>query len=164
MCRFIKENGERCEIEQEPFCHMHEETPQSHFYHSMEELKGDLAELKSLWQEYRSEDESGRSGGFEPEWTPTTCDECDGAVRVVCARIDEAAFNPRDAVPMMALTCRCGDSVQWNPDWDTIPKSELPAKWLFPSDRLHSWDSEEERILDSKRLVEDYNEEGQDEE
>lgn len=127
MCKYIKDDGDECSRGAEPYCHQHNETVQAAQY--------EIQQLRSDFGKALSEAERGSSDGFNPEWTPTTCDECEAAVRVVCARIDTAAFNPKSVVPTLALTCPCGDSVQYDPTWDSIPKSEVPDKWLFESDR-----------------------------
>lgn len=116
MCHYVKDNGEGCGRSAKPFCHDHEDT-----------------RFAVLW--HRLQDRETGAEPFEAEWCPTQCDECESAVRVVCARLDEAAFQPGKIIPMLALTCRCGDSVQYNTDWDNVPKSEVPDKWLFESDR-----------------------------
>jgi hypothetical protein len=113
MCNFVKDDGEQCGRETEPFCHQHEDT-----------------RFAVLW--HRTEDAETTREPFECEWAPTHCDECESAVRVVCARIDEAAFQPKSVIPTLALTCRCGNSVQY---MEKLPKSDVPEKWLFEADR-----------------------------
>lgn len=127
MCQYIKDDGEQCGRSAEPFCHDHEDSDQAAEY---------------------SQSVSDDAQSISPsDWTPTTCDVCGSAVRVVCARLDEAAFQPTGVVPTFALTCACGDSVHWDPDWASIPKSETPAKWLFEPDRDGAWDAENEEIV-----------------
>jgi hypothetical protein len=132
MCRYIKDNGEQCGRDTEPFCHQHSDT-----------------RFAVLWERTEGDSKS-REDGVEPlecEWTPTHCEKCESAVRVVCARLDEAAFQPKKVVPTFALTCKCGNSVQFNLDWDSIPKGEVPSKWLFDSDKEGSWDTENEELV-----------------
>lgn len=135
MCKYIKDGGEECGMDNHDgaFCHMHDDSDQA--------------------EEWRDEKRAaygsvgGSQSGFEPDWTPTTCDGCESAVRVVCARLDEASFAPDKVVPTLALTCPCGDSVQYDPTWNNVPKSEIPAKWLFEDDREGAWDTENEEIV-----------------
>lgn len=130
MCEYIKDDGETCGRTAQPFCHDHEDTAQAKLWKRQDEI------LERLDEREMAEDSvSGDMSAFEPEWVPTTCDECERAVRPVCARLDEAAFQPQKAIVTMALTCPCGDSVVWDPTTAPIPKSELPDKWLFESDR-----------------------------
>lgn len=124
MCKFIKDDGDECGRDAEPFCHQHAETVQAAQY-EIQQLRDDLGEALLA-----ATDEVSPS-----EWTPTTCSSCGTAVRVVCACIDQVAFNPDAVVETLALTCGCGHSMRYDPTWDNLPKSEIPDEWLFEEDR-----------------------------
>lgn len=107
MCRFIKDGGERCGMDTEPFCHMHEDTPQSHFYHSMEELKEDLGEVMEMVDEARSADADGASSGIVMD---ETCDDCDAALR----RTERLREHPNQGARMVfeaVVECDCDEHV-----------------------------------------------------
>jgi len=107
MCRFIKEDGERCGMDSEPFCHMHEDTPQSHFYFSMEELKEDLSEVMSMADEARSAGANGDSSGIVME---RTCDNCDSPLRRT-ERLTEHPNQPNHVVFEAVVECDCSEHV-----------------------------------------------------
>lgn len=135
MCQYIKDNDEQCDMEEEPFCHHHEDSVQATLHDIGVEMfdGGDVptgGQFAQLIATAVEEHESDVSAAFDPQWTPTSCSECESAVRVVCARLDEAAFQPDKVIATLALTCPCGDSVQYDPSWNGVPKSEIPDNWL----------------------------------
>lgn len=122
MCRFIKEDGERCGIDTEPFCHMHEDTPQSHFYHSMEELKEDLGEVMEMVDETRSQDAQSGSSGVEMD---TTCDECEAPLR----RTERLTEHPRFGGKVLfeaVVECDCDEHVLGA---QSVRLHDLPEGW-----------------------------------
>lgn len=107
MCRFIKEDGERCGHDTEPFCHMHDETPQSHFYHSMEELKEDLGEVMEMVDEARSADADGASSAIVMD---ETCGDCEAPLRRT-ERLSQHPNQPRRLVFEAVVECDCDEHV-----------------------------------------------------
>lgn len=123
MCRFIKEDGERCGIDTEPFCHMHEDTPQSHFYHSMEELKEDLGEVMEMVDEARSQDAEGGSSAIEMD---ATCGDCEAPLR----RTERLTEHPRFGGQVLfeaVVECDCDEHVLGA---QSVRVGELPEGWL----------------------------------
>jgi hypothetical protein len=125
MCRFIKEDGERCGIDTEPFCHMHEDTPQSHFYHSMEELKDDLGEVMDMVEEARSEDTGGAVSGSAVGTMQTTCDDCEAPLRRT-ERLTEHPNIGGRVVFEAVVECECDEHVLGA---TSVRESELPSGW-----------------------------------
>lgn len=122
MCRFIKDDGERCGHDTEPFCHMHDETPQSHFYHSMEELKEDMGEVKSMADEASSE---GAGGGSSAIVMDETCDGCEAPLR----RTERLTEHPNQSYRLLfeaVVECACDEYVLGA---QSVRTSDLPEGW-----------------------------------
>lgn len=108
MCRYIKDDGDQCGRDAEPFCHDHEDTPQAAQFDS----KGP---------------ESAESGSVLLE-DATLCENCGTAVRAAGVQIAPATFQTRTQMVMPRLACAC-TSVAWDPTTPSVSEDDLPEVW-----------------------------------
>lgn len=105
MCQYIKDDGEQCGMDAEPFCHMHDETEQA--------------------EEYHSEDTDGAQGGSSGIEMDTTCGECEAPLR----RTERLTEHPRFGGKVLfeaVVECDCDEHVLGA---QSVRLGEIPEGW-----------------------------------
>lgn len=99
MCNYIKDNGEQCGRDAEPFCHQHNETIQAVQY--------ELQQVRNDFGEALLDDAGEVSRGIEMD---ATCDECEAPLRRT-ERLTEAENRPTRVFFEAVVECDCSEHV-----------------------------------------------------
>jgi hypothetical protein len=136
MCQYIKDNGDQCGRDTDPFCFQHEDTEQAENYEEQKEGSVTVAEgvsqgsLSSGDSETRHEATHGAVSASSDEDDPYPsehiCDACGAPVRRVVSVVKEATYQPKMASVEEAFACECGHHVIRA---QNVPKSKVPDGW-----------------------------------
>lgn len=111
MCQYIKNNGNQCGLEAEPFCHHHDETEQA-----------------TQWREdkFNSTALCGAQRGFSGVEMETTCDQCETSLRRT-ERLTEHPNVTRQTTIEAVVQCDCSEYVVAT---KSVRNRHLPDGWL----------------------------------
>jgi hypothetical protein len=112
MCNYIKDDGEQCGIDTDPFCHLHEDTQQAKEWHD------DFSTTVI-------EGESGASDGSSVQTMDTTCDQCGTALRRR-ERLTEHPNVDRAVLFEAYVECDCSEHVLGA---TSVSITEVPDGW-----------------------------------
>lgn len=130
MCQYIKDNDEQCGMDDEPFCHHHDETEQAELHALGQEMfdGGDMptgaqfAQLISKAVDAHSAPSESDSIGIE---TNAECDDCGSTVRRT-ERLSQHPHSPRRMVFEAIAECDCGEFVITHKG---VQRRKLPDGW-----------------------------------
>lgn len=126
MCQYIKDNGEQCGRDADPFCHDHEDTPQAKQWHRMDVLFERIDALENELERIVEEAESGLSDGLEPHVIDAKCEVCETSLRR-SARVTEHPNQPHRVVFEELVECDCTTHVL---DARSTLTANLPEHWV----------------------------------
>lgn len=115
MCEYIKDDGEQCSIDTEPFCHHHEDTEQAERYHSDEPQNEAIKESVS--------GTSNDSFGIEMD---ESCDHCESSLRRTERLTEHPNFGGRVLFEAV-VECDCDEHVLGA---QSVPVEEVCDGWL----------------------------------
>jgi hypothetical protein len=117
MCQYIKDNGEQCGIDTDPFCRHHDDTEQA-----------------EEWREGGpiTEGADSRAVTFLDQDDPSICNDCEAPVRRTVAAVGEATYQPKMVTVEERFVCNCGDG-GWTIRAQNVPKNKVPNGWYESS-------------------------------
>lgn len=115
MCKFIKDNGEQCGRDADPFCFQHDDTEQAEQWRN---------EKKS---EYGSVSDAVNDAVSDPTVIEmdTTCDDCGSALRRT-ERLTSPDTRPHHVLFEAVVECDCGEHVLGA---QAVRKAEIKEAW-----------------------------------
>jgi len=114
MCNYIKDNGEQCGMDTEPFCRHHEDTEQAE-QHSAAKAAGQTV----------SEATAGAQSDFDGVIMDTTCGDCETPLRRT-ERLREHPNVSRRTTVEAVVECDCSEQVIAS---TSVLTDELPDGW-----------------------------------
>lgn len=135
-CYYIKDDGERCGRDADPYCHDHNDTIQAELYEKTEERFGNAIDgtvLPVFWKEIEavlSESAEGFSADFTRQTIEHTCDQCEAPVRRCVRSIEPSQYSREMADVIEGFVCQCGIFVRHDRTGGRIEKEKLPECWL----------------------------------
>jgi len=106
-CLYIKDDGERCQRDTEPFCHQHSDSRMALMYHTLQDDSDD-AELDT---------------GYE-------CGDCNATVEVVVSSIERSPVRFRQFDVSYGLACECTTYEKEHGEMPSrIADTEIPDGW-----------------------------------
>lgn len=104
-CLYIKDDGERCQRDTEPFCHQHSDSRMALMYHTLKDEQNSL------------------DSGYE-------CGDCDATVEVVVSSIERSPVRFRQFDVSYGLACECTTYEKEHGDVPSrIADTEIPDGW-----------------------------------
>jgi hypothetical protein len=107
MCEYIKDDGEQCSMDDEPFCHHHEDT-----------------RFAKLWR--RMDAVSGSSDGSEFGTMDRDCSECGTSLR----RVERLTRHPNFGGRVLfeaVVECDCSEHVLGS---QSVAEIDVPDGWI----------------------------------
>jgi hypothetical protein len=107
MCEYIKDDGEQCSMDDDPFCHHPDDT-----------------RFAKLW--HRFSDESGARNGSEFGQMDTVCSECGSALQ----RAERLTRHPNFGGRVLfeaVVECECSEHVLGS---QSVAEIDVPDGWL----------------------------------
>ena len=111
MCEYIKDDGEQCGIDTEPFCHMHDDTEQA------EQWRDEKREMYGAV--------SGSSDDFNGYVMDATCGECETPLRRTERLTEHPNFDGRVLFEAV-VECDCSEHVLGA---QSVLKDEISDGW-----------------------------------
>lgn len=133
MCNYIKDNGEQCGMNEDPFCRHHDDTEQAELHALGREMfdggdmpsGGQFAQLISKAVDIHSAASDSAQSGSEFGDMETHCDECGAALRRR-ERLREHPHSPRRIVFEAYIECDCAEHTLGTKG---VRRAELPGGW-----------------------------------
>jgi len=105
-CLYIKDDGERCQRDAEPFCHQHSDSRMALLYHT-----------------FKDDNDDTLDSGYQ-------CEACDSPVQPVVTKVAQSNVRFTMYEAWYGLACEC---TTYENDDGTLPRrienSEMPAEW-----------------------------------
>lgn len=114
MCQYIKDNGDQCGMDTEPFCRHHDDTEQAREYEESDE------EFEGVQSVTEDADSVPEFGGMDE-----TCEECDASLRRT-ERLREHPNQSRRVVFEAVVECDCSEHVLGA---KSVRQRNLPDGW-----------------------------------
>lgn len=114
MCKYVKEDGEQCGRDVEPFCHDHEDS-----------------QFAVLWRDIHTNGSESALSDLSTVEGQATCDECEEPLTILTLEFAQAAYQPSRVLVQQMISCACeGRGVPYDPVDGGVPKDELPDDWF----------------------------------